>query len=131
MRENQRPVMTGRPTGSARNERFRHRAPILIAVARTGPGRVTAAVTGEIDLATAPHLEATLRDAIAGYRPRSLVVDIGGVAFLDAAGVTALIRTYAYAARVDISLTNAQPIVVRVLAITGLLDALRVSAKAG
>jgi anti-anti-sigma factor len=123
--------MAGGPKRSSRNARFRQRAPILIAVTRAGPGRVTAAVTGDIDLATASHLETTLRDTIAGYRPRSLTVDIGGVAFLDAAGLTAFIRTYAYAAQVDISLTNAQPMVVRVLAITGLLEALRVSAKAG
>jgi anti-anti-sigma factor len=50
------------------------------------------------------------------------------VAFLDAAGMTALIRTYRHAGEVEIRLVNARPIVARVLAIAGLLEVLRVSA---
>jgi anti-anti-sigma factor len=105
----------------------RHRVPIVIDVSRAGPGRVAAVVFGDIDIVTAPHLEAALRAAIADHRPRSLTVDLGGVAFIDAAGLTALVRTRVGADHVDIRLTNARPAVARVLAITGLLDFLRVS----
>jgi anti-sigma B factor antagonist len=100
----------------------------VIAVTPAGPGRVTAVVTGDIDIVTAPHVQATLRDAIGDHRSRSLTIDIAGVAFLDAAGMTALIRTYRHAGTVDIRLINARPAVVRVLAIAGLLKFLRVSA---
>ena len=127
MRENRCAVMTHRQKRPARNARVWHRAPIVIAVAPAGPGRVTAAVTGDIDIRTAPHLEATLRDAIEDYRPHSLAIDIARVAFLDAAGMTALIRTYRDADHVDIRLTNARPIVVRVVAIAGLLEFLQLS----
>lgn len=97
-----------------------HRAPIAIAVFPTGPGRLTAAVAGDIDIATAPHLEMTLHEAIGAHRPQSLIIDIGAVPFLDAAGMTALIRTYRFADQVDITLTNARPLVIRVLTIAGL-----------
>jgi anti-anti-sigma factor len=102
-----------------------HRAPIVIAVTATGPGLVTAVVTGDIDIVTAPHLQATLHDAIGDHRPRFLVIDLGGVGFLDAAGMTALIRTYRHAGHVGISLANAQPLVVRILTIAGLAEFLR------
>ena len=100
---------------------------MVIAVAPAGSGRVIVVVTGDIDLVTAPHLEATLHDAIGDHRPQSLTIDVGGVAFLDAAGMTALIRTYAHAGRVDIRLTNAQPMVRRVLAVAGLVEFLNLS----
>jgi anti-sigma B factor antagonist len=47
------------------------------------------AVAGEIDLATAPLLEGTLR----WYRECDLIVDLSAVTLLDASGLTALIRT--------------------------------------
>jgi anti-anti-sigma factor len=105
-----------------------HRPPIVIVVTPDGPGRVIAVVTGDVDIVTAAHLEATLRAAIRDHRPRSLVIDIGGVAFLDAAGLTALVRTYTSAGPVDIRLLNARSLVIRVLTVTGLLEFLRVPA---
>jgi anti-anti-sigma factor len=128
MRNNRCAVRTHRRRRPARSARAWHLAPIVIAVAPAGPGRVVAVVTGEVDIVTAPHLEATLHDAIGDHRPQSLTIDISGVPFLDAAGMTALIRTYSHAGHVDFRLTNAQPMVVRVLAIAGLLEFLHLSA---
>jgi anti-anti-sigma factor len=128
VRENHCAVMPHRQKRSARNARLWHRAPIVIAVVPAGPGRLTAVVTGDIDILTAPHLEATLQDAIDDHRPQTLTIDLAGVTFLDAAGMTALIRTYGHADHVDISLTNARPMVVRVLGIAGLVNFLHLSA---
>ena len=128
MRQIRCAVLTARRKQPAENARVWHRPPITIVVTPDGAGRVTAVVTGDVDIVTAPHLEATLRDAIRDYRPRSLIIDIGGVAFLDAAGLTALISAYTSAGQVDIRLLNARPLVTRVLAVTGLLEFLRVPA---
>jgi anti-anti-sigma factor len=99
----------------------------VIAVAPAGPGGVIATVTGDIDMHTARHLEAALHEALDTYRPHTLTIDMAGVAFLDAAGVTALIRTHEHEHHADIVLTNAQPIVARVFAIVGLMELPRMS----
>ncbi|TNC24665.1 STAS domain-containing protein [Amycolatopsis alkalitolerans] len=47
-------------------------------------------VSGDIDMVTAPDFEKHLRSALRD-RPRTLVVDLGGVEFLGSAGLTALV----------------------------------------
>lgn len=47
------------------------------------------AVTGELDLATAPRLEAALR-RLAARRPRLVVIDLTGVVFLGSSGLAVL-----------------------------------------
>ena len=57
--------------------------------ASAGPWTVT--VIGEVDCQTAPSLRAVLRDVLAGPDlPGGLVVDLSGVTFLDACGLTVL-----------------------------------------
>jgi anti-sigma B factor antagonist len=78
------------------------------------------AVTGECDISTV----ASLVDAASGAlrRPgRMLVLDLGGVTFCDAAGVSALFTIYRCAASAGISLVLArvQPPVRRVLDVVG------------
>jgi anti-anti-sigma factor len=51
---------------------------------------VVVAVAGEIDLATAPLLEDTLR----WYTDCDIVVDLSALTLLDASGLTALIRSH-------------------------------------
>ena len=46
-------------------------------------------VTGELDLATAPRLDAALADVTAD----TVVVDLSGCTFLDSAGIRALVAT--------------------------------------
>ncbi|MDX6556569.1 MAG: hypothetical protein QOD86_2764 [Miltoncostaeaceae bacterium] len=54
---------------------------------RHGPGEVLLAVDGELDLGTAPELEAALAEVLAsGIRPR-VVLNLAGVGFLDASGI--------------------------------------------
>jgi anti-sigma B factor antagonist len=58
-------------------------------IRETGDRHVVVAVAGEIDLATAPLLEGTLR----WFMECDLIVDLSAVTLLDASGLTALVRT--------------------------------------
>ena len=55
-------------------------------------GVVVLAVEGEIDIATAPVLDAAVADALA-EKPAALVIDLSGVTFLASAGVRILVQT--------------------------------------
>jgi anti-anti-sigma factor len=54
-------------------------------------------VRGEIDLNTAPTLERSLRTAIDASTGNDLVIDLSKVAFMDARGLTVLVRIRQYA----------------------------------
>ena len=90
---------------------------------------------GELDLATAPLLDAELRQARdAGCE--KLVVDLRGLNFIDSSGVHLLLRWAAWAARHDraFSLIPGSKRVQMVFAMTGVLDLLafdRVSSARG
>jgi anti-anti-sigma factor len=81
-------------------------------------------VFGEVDALSAGHLHKAVVDVLRDQRPRRIEMDLHGVSFLDSAGIHALVRCQADAQRVDcqITLTNPQPVVYRVLQITGLLE---------
>jgi anti-anti-sigma factor len=81
---------------------------------------VTASISGDIDMLTAVRLQASLIDAIDFHQPRVLIIDIAAVAFVDAAGMTALVRTRLHNRQVKVRLVNAQPLVAKSLAIVGL-----------
>jgi anti-anti-sigma factor len=78
-------------------------------------------VAGEIDLSTAPGLETRLTTAI-NYATAVLVVDLEAVTFMDAAGLTALLRANkcAQAARMRLVLQRPPPICRRLVGIAGL-----------
>jgi anti-sigma B factor antagonist len=63
-------------------------------------------VVGEIDVATAPQMLDTAMEAIEAGRPT--ILDMGGVTFLDAAGVSALVALHkrAVEAGVPFRITN-------------------------
>ena len=77
-------------------------------------------VTGEIDLATAPLLEGTLR----WYLDRDVIVDLSAVTLLDASGLTALIRTRKRLRQSGHTLrtTGERGAVLSAMTVTGLLD---------
>jgi anti-sigma B factor antagonist len=56
-----------------------------------GSDAVRVCVEGEVDLSTAPELEAALQQALEGPAVR-LVVDLRGVGFLDSSGLSLLVR---------------------------------------
>ncbi len=89
------------------------------------PSAATAqvAVVGEVDLATAPVLRERLLRVLRDQRPDLLDVDLAGVTFLDCTGLGALVavRNAAIQAGRQMRVSHPQPIVRRVLEVTGLL----------
>jgi anti-anti-sigma factor len=94
-----------------------------------GDRTVILAVRGELDLATAPSLYQRGRGAI-GRHPRLLLLDLAGVSFCDACGLTALIRiaNQADAVGCRYGLIAPQPPLAKLLQITGLCQRLPVFA---
>jgi anti-anti-sigma factor len=54
-------------------------------------------LSGELDISTAPKLEATTR-RVCARRPRELEIDIRGLTFIDAAGVRSILAAKAMCA---------------------------------
>ena len=84
---------------------------------------VRIAVTGELDELGARPLQQAILDALRRHRPRDIIIDLDGVAFLDTAGITTLIQSRADAGQLEcrVQLSNPQPPVYRALHILGLL----------
>jgi anti-anti-sigma factor len=78
-------------------------------------------VAGEVDMATVgplvAHMDSILRDPFV----RHLVVDLGGVGFLDSSGIEALVSALrlGQTRHVGVQVVNCRPNVQRVLEITG------------
>ena len=62
----------------------------LIVEVRAETGHTVLAVTGEVDIYTADTLRDRLAEVVASGE-RRLIVDLGGVEFLDSAGLAALV----------------------------------------
>lgn len=90
-----------------------------------------AAVRGDVDLATAPHLQASLIRAIDVHTPEHLVIDAVAMSFLDAAGMAAFVSVYQYAKtqRVVVRMENVRPSIGASLHIVGLIDFFRITAR--
>jgi anti-sigma B factor antagonist len=80
------------------------------------------AITGDVDLLSAGELERWLRHVIAESRCRTIVLDLGGVEFLAARGVSVLLaaKRAAEEAGRDLQVRNAQGLPARVLRLLGL-----------
>ena len=90
-------------------------------VATVDANRVRIAISGELDITTAPRFINTVCD-LTRDAPRSIAVDCAGIEFLDSAGVRALIvaRHEASKAGAHFAVVDASPPVLRVLDMTGL-----------
>jgi anti-anti-sigma factor len=90
------------------------------------PGTVRVAVVGEIDLSTVDVLHAGLLGVLSAQLPHRIEVDLARVTFMDCGALTVLVVVGTAAARTgcQLRITNPQPIVRRVLDLTGLLDVL-------
>ncbi len=51
---------------------------------------MTVAISGELDIATAPRFSARLGELLRRGCPRELVIDLSGLSFIDATGLRAL-----------------------------------------
>jgi anti-sigma B factor antagonist len=87
--------------------------------------RQTLILRGELDFASAPILEATVR-RLCERGTRQLVFDLGALEFIDSGGLNAILRSTAVceAHLCELSITPAQPHVSRVFELTRLLDRL-------
>jgi anti-anti-sigma factor len=86
-------------------------------------------VAGELDLATADLLRARVREVLApGSGVQRLVLDLGGLEFMDVTGLGALLEARRKASEVGGSLVlrRPRPMVVRILNLLELDDALQV-----
>jgi anti-sigma B factor antagonist len=92
----------------------------LLITVRDEPGYVLVTVAGEIDIATVPQLRAQLAELTGSGPP--LVVDLGGVRFIDASGLGALAAAARSAAGsgAGLHVVSAGDRVRRLFAITGL-----------
>ena len=75
-------------------------------------------VTGEIDLATAPRLE----DCLRRLDGQPIAVDFSAVTFMDASGISVLVKTQRRVADGALTLRGVQPAQLRVLEVTGVAD---------
>ena len=93
----------------------------LIVDVRSEAGHTVLAVTGEIDIHTAHTLQDRLADVVASGE-RTLIVDLGGVEFLDSSGLSALVGGLNKVRDVGGSLSLACPHanLLKLFAITGL-----------
>jgi anti-sigma B factor antagonist len=84
------------------------------------PDGVCVAVSGEVDIDTAPRMRRALLEAVEAGQP--VVVDLGAVTFMDSSGLAALIvaQRAAQAAGATVELAEVPAPVRRLLSLTGM-----------
>jgi anti-anti-sigma factor len=89
-------------------------------------GTVSITLTGELDLAGAAQMEASLA-AAEREQPRRLLIDLAQLSFLDSTGLRLLLQADVRAreAGYELVLRPGTPSVQRVFEVTGALDVLR------
>ena len=100
--------------------------PSLLTITSTSPvpGVLVVTLRGELDLASAPGLDAQLRRAVALRAPHRLILDLSGLRFLGLQGIAVFerIRRRAGTARAGMALVGLPPAGERALRYTGVLD---------
>ena len=104
------------------------RPTFICSPADVGIGAAWVHVAGELDIATAPHLDRVLREA--ELRTRLVVLDLRDVQFMDCSGVHAIVNASVRAREVGrrLLLVRGPPVVDRVFALTGNADNVEVCA---
>ncbi len=97
------------------------RPPVLISRTTFDHDHAVMAVSGELDMSTAPDLSDALADVV-DRRPRDLTVDVADLAFIDSTGLTVLVRASKQLREHDatLRLSSPTPSVRRILEIVGL-----------
>jgi anti-anti-sigma factor len=92
---------------------------------------VVATVAGDLDMAATFRLEPELERISEDPGVRRLVIDLGGVEFIDSAGLGLLLATHdrIRSADMELQLANPSPSVRRMLELTGAGPELPVSAR--
>jgi anti-anti-sigma factor len=96
---------------------------------REGDGQVVVVLRGELDVTEAAKVAASL--AVVAASGRTVIVDLEGLEFIDSSGLAALVRARQHARRAgfDLLLAAPQHQVLRMLAITRLIDVFAVHAR--
>ncbi|MFG1946998.1 STAS domain-containing protein [Nonomuraea sp. NPDC048826] len=95
-------------------------------------GVVTVAVAGELDIASRELLRAHLFQLMDGAaRPGEIVLELGALTFIDAAGLGALVAVHQRARQREarLKLTRVPPMTARLMRITGLDEYLHTPAR--
>ena len=97
------------------------RPPEFSCLASLDHGDAVVAVTGELDMSTAPELSRSLAGVL-DQHPQRLTLELGGLQFIDSTGLTLLVRTSKQlkAHEGALELAHPTPPVRRVLEIVGL-----------
>lgn len=95
---------------------------------REGDNQVVVVLRGELDVAVAMRVVAEL--AVVAARESDIIVDLTGLEFIDSSGLAALVRVRKHARQAggDLLLAAPQQQVLRVLALTRLIDVFSVHA---
>jgi anti-sigma B factor antagonist len=97
-------------------------AQVTIEVEQDQSGNAVVSLVGELDISTVGALDEAL-GKITAARHERLIFDLGGLRFMDSAGIAALVRP---AGQVDeICIRDPSPIVRRVIEATGLTGVLK------
>lgn len=98
-------------------------APFISTFEQIAEGRLCVWAVGELDLAAAPMLSEAIASCVL-KRPVELVVDLGGVTFMDSSGLRVLIDGHRIATDngVPLVLRQVPPQVQRVFELTGTSD---------
>jgi anti-sigma B factor antagonist len=97
----------------------------LTVLVRHEPEDAFVIVVGEVDLLSAPRLEAALEE-ILGTNARYIAIDLTETTFMDSAGIHSLVRTHQRAARRHVSVICGPGPVLRALELLGLTEPLNV-----
>ncbi len=98
-------------------------AEISIATSRDADGAPVVSLSGELDSSNVTVVRNAVA-AIAAERPERLVFDLGGLRFMDSAGIAILVGV---AAELDtVAVRNPTSIVRRLIEVTGLASVLRI-----
>jgi anti-sigma B factor antagonist len=76
------------------------------------------AVTGEIDISSAPRMRETIESVVEGGPPQ-LIVDLGGVEFMDSSGLNTLIAAVRHMGPESLRVVATHPHIRRIFSITG------------
>ena len=82
---------------------------------------------GELDVSTAPKLHEVLAAVVSQEAPDPIILDLAALRFVDSTGLSLLVSTNKRMKDLDriLILENAQPIVRRLLEVTGLMAVFR------
>lgn len=106
---------------------------LAVRTSRTSPEAVTIHLSGELDLLTEQVLSEQIRSVLSTPETVHVTIDAEGLAFMDSSGLRVLLALYQELDRREgsVTVTAAQPLVRKVITVSGVQDRLRLSENGG